>query len=152
MDVGLGVNGAILRLEAARAEPLARRLAQPARGGVAQRAGEGVAETVSPHAELLLANRHKIEANAGVQAEGPVVFGHAGEHVLGSKLPAGRHDAVLDPERVVALPAQGDVEVRVLRHLVRLLAWRRCGPLSTSSRTRFCRAAMDSIICALVPK
>src|ERR1019366_7616089 len=95
---------------------------QPVRGRIAQWAGEGVVEAVSPHAELFLANGHKVKAGAGRKTQGPVVVGHAGEHVVGSKLPAGRDDAVLNPERVIALAAQGDVEVRVLGHLVRLLA------------------------------
>ena len=110
MDVGLEVDGAILGLQAARAEPLACRPVQPAGRGVTQRTGEGVVKTVGPHAELGLADGHEIEAHAGVKLEGPIVVRHAGEHMPGTELPPGRHHAVLDPEGVVALPAQGDIE------------------------------------------
>ena len=100
------------------------RAARPSQrvAGVAQRAGEGVVETVCPHTELVLADRHEVEAHAGGEAEGPIVLRHAGEDVLRGELPAGRHHAVLDPERVIALAAQGGVKARVLRDLVRLLA------------------------------
>ena len=110
MDVGLEVDGAILGLQAARAEPLACRPVQPAGRGVTQRTGEGVVKTVGPHAELGLADGHEVEAHAGVKLEGPIVVRHAGEHMPGTELPPGRHHAVLDPEGVVAFPAQGDIE------------------------------------------
>ena len=122
LDIRLGVKAALLDHEPASLEPPARRLPQPLRGVVLQGAVERVPEAVSADAELVLADWHEVEAHARVEAQGPVVLGHAGQHMFRGKLPRGGHDTILDPQAVIGLPAQRGVEAGVLSHLVRLLA------------------------------
>ena len=60
---------------------------QPAGGRVANPPGEPILEPVRPHANVALADGRKVEADTGLDAEVPVVGGHASEDMMAAELP-----------------------------------------------------------------
>ena len=83
-------------------------------------AGKRVVETVEAKAEIALVHRDEIQADARLEAQGPVIFRDAGQDMVGGQLPGGGNDAVFDPQGVIVFAAHLGADEGVLGDLIGL--------------------------------